>query len=214
MIRALTDHSDEDLYTATMVRMKFTVISRLLLFALALLLTGQAALAAERILTFRSDVRILEDASLIVTETITVQAEGREIKRGIVRDFPLDYRDRFGHRVRVGFELLEVLRQGRSEPHFTQREGRFIRIFIGRKGVLLEHGVHTYRITYRTTRQLGFFDDFDELYWNATGDAWSFPIEAAEARIRLPEGAPLVQQAGYTGPPGAQGQDFRGHSIN
>ena len=26
----------------------------------------------------------------------------------------------------------------RFEPHFTQREGRFIRIFIGRQGVLLE----------------------------------------------------------------------------
>ena len=33
------------------------------------------------------------DASLTVRETITVQAEGTEIRRGILRDFPTSYTD-------------------------------------------------------------------------------------------------------------------------
>ena len=46
----------------------------------------------------------------------------------------------------------------------------------------LEHGIHRYVLTYRMSRMVGFFEDYDEIYWNATGNAWSFPIERAEAR--------------------------------
>ena len=38
-------------------------------------------------------------------------------------------------------------------------------------------GQHRYEITYRTTRQIGFFAEYDELYWNVTGNGWTFPIE-------------------------------------
>ena len=41
-------------------------------------------------------------------------------------------------------------------------------------------GEHSYVIRYRTTRQIGRFKDFDELYWNATGNGWIFPIDLAE----------------------------------
>ncbi len=61
-------------------------------------------------------------------------------------------------------------------------------------------------IRYRTTRQIGFFVDYDELYWNVTGTGWAFPIDMAEARITLPEKVPFRQTAVYTGPQGAQGQ--------
>ena len=62
-------------------------------------------------------------------------------------------------------------------------------------------------IRYRTTRQIGFFADYDELYWNATGTGWTFPIDMAEARITLPEKVPFRQTAFYTGPQGARGKD-------
>ena len=66
---------------------------------------------------------------------------------------------------------------------------------------------HEYVIRYRTTRQIGFYPDFDELYWNATGNGWDFPIDQAEARISLPERVPFRQSAFYTGPQGSQGRD-------
>ena len=49
------------------------------------------------------------DASMTVTEDITVQANRQEINRGIVRDFPTTYKDRLGNTVTVGF-------QGRGGP--------------------------------------------------------------------------------------------------
>jgi uncharacterized membrane protein YgcG len=79
--------------------------------------------------------------------------------------------------------------------------------------VYLERGDYVYRLTYRTSRQLGFFPDHDELYWNVTGNFWSFPIEAVTARVVLPPAIPRERLApeAYTGPRGAQGQDYRTH---
>ena len=38
---------------------------------------------------------------MTVRETIVVESTGRKIKRGIYRDFPTTYKDRFGNRVTV-----------------------------------------------------------------------------------------------------------------
>ncbi len=178
--------------------------------ALVLLcLSSLSASAEERILRFASAIEIQPDASLIVSETITVQVEGRAIKRGIYRDFPTRYRDRYGNRVRVGFEVLDVRRDGAPETWQQSALSNGVRVRIGRADRFLENGLHTYVLTYRTTRQIGFFDDFDELYWNVTGTDWAFPIDTAEALIRLPGEAPVLNVTAYTGRPGEQGTDWR-----
>ncbi|MGQ0483918.1 MAG: DUF2207 domain-containing protein [Hyphomicrobiales bacterium] len=168
-----------------------------------------AALAEERILRFVSDVTVNTDVSLTVRETIEVVAEGDEIKRGILRDFPTVYRDRRGTRVVVGFEVRSVKRDGRAEPYAVEAISNGKRIRIGNADVFLSRGPHAYEIVYRTTRQLGFFEDFDELYWNATGNGWTFAIDKAVAIVHLPPGAEIKQHAAYTGPQGASGSDYR-----
>ena len=185
------------------------MIARLLL-CLFLLAAG-AAEAREEILSFHSDIEVLADASMTVTETIRVRAEGAEIRRGIYRDFPTDYRDRLGNRYRVGFEVLDVRRNGTAEDYHSERQGNGVRVYIGHPDRLLAPGEYTYALTYRTTRQLGFFDAHDELYWNVTGNDWVFPILEASAEVRLPASVPFdaVSAEGYTGPRGAQGQDYR-----
>ncbi len=67
-----------------------------------------SAEARERIVSFHSDIDIGTAGELSVTETIQAMVEGREIKRGILRDFPTEYRDRFGRRVTVPFEVVAV----------------------------------------------------------------------------------------------------------
>lgn len=184
-------------------------LTRAGLFALvACALAATTAGAQERILRFDSDITITDDASLRVTETIEIQAEGVNFRRGILRDFPTKYEDRFGNTVNVAFEVRGVLRNGVSENFQLENLPNGVRVRIGNANVFLEHGPHTYTITYRTTRQLGFFDEFDELYWNVTGTGWDFFIDEVEARVRLPAGARAVQRAAYTGPQGYQGKDF------
>lgn len=173
-----------------------------------LLLATPLSAVSESIRHFRSSIVVHADASMTVTETITVQSAGQEIRRGLVRDFPTVYQDRLGHRVTVGFQVQEVLRDGRPEPFRTEAVGNGVRMYIGKPDLFLQPGIYTYTITYRTNRQLGFFQDFDELYWNVTGNGWTFPIDAAEAVIELPPGARILHYAGYTGYQGERGLDF------
>ncbi|RMF11188.1 MAG: DUF2207 domain-containing protein [Alphaproteobacteria bacterium] len=180
---------------------------RLLVLAIVLALTAGAVQAAERILDYESRIRVEADGALLVTEAITVNAEGRNIRRGIYRDFPTDYRSANGGRVRVGFELLNVTRNGKPEPHHIERRNNGIRIYAGTRSRHVSRGEHRYVFTYRTTGQLGHFDDVDELYWNVTGNGWTFPIEQVRAIVELPRGADPVDIAFYTGAQGAQGQD-------
>ncbi|MFT5140314.1 MAG: putative membrane protein YgcG [Lysobacterales bacterium] len=145
-----------------------------------------SALAQERILSYHSDITVRQDASLMVAENIRVRAEGVNIRRGIYRDFPTSYKDRQGNRYRVEFQIIEVKRNGSPEPYFTENLSNGVRVYIGNSQTNLTHGEHEYRLLYRTTRQLGFFADFDELYWNVTGNGWMFSIDQASARIELP----------------------------
>lgn len=179
-------------------------------FALCLALLMAFAVGAradERITSFISDVTVNADASLDVRETITVNAEGADIRRGILRDFPTAYTDRRGTRVRVGFDVRGVKRDGAPEPFAIESISNGKRIRIGDKDVLLDYGQHNYEISYHTTRQLGFFADYDELYWNVTGNGWTFAIDEARVIVRLPPGARIVQHAEYTGYQGSQGND-------
>jgi len=141
------------------------MIWRWFLPLLLLLFLVIPAMAEERILDYHSDIEVFADGSMQVTETIRARSEQKEIKRGIYRDFPTDYRDRLGNRYRVGFEVIEVRRDGRPEPWQTKPQDKGVRVYIGNRNVFLDSGDYTYALTYRTNRQLGFFDDHDELYW-------------------------------------------------
>lgn len=193
-------------------RIQATLVRILLAVVLIFVVVGpDAAVAAtETILSFASEITVNADASLHVTETIRVVSTGDQIKRGIYRDFPTTYKDHAGNKYVVGFTILNVARDGRPEAYHTEDLSNGVRIYMGRKEHLLTPGEHTFTLSYRTDRQLGFFRDHDELYWNVTGNGWVFPIETASARINLPAGisADKVTLEGYTGPMGAKDQDF------
>jgi len=171
------------------------------LITLLILTFTTVAIAEERIHRYHSDIVVDAKGDMTVTETITVNAEGNKIKRGIYRDFPTQYKDRFGNKYKVGFSIVQVLRDGSPEDFHTEKKSNGIRIYIGSKDRYLKKGDYTYAITYRTNRQLGFFDQHDELYWNVTGNDWDFPINKATATVRLPKTIPQdsIKVEGYTG---------------
>jgi hypothetical protein len=184
-----------------------TALRRLALAVLVSIAALAPAAAAERILSFISDVNVLANSDLLVTETIRIQAEGDAFKHGLLRDFPTTYTRGNGTRVRVGFDVQSVTRDGVREAFTTERKGNGVEVRIGDPDVTLSFGPHEYVIRYLTTRQIGFFADFDELYWNATGTGWAFTIDQAEARITLPASVAFLSSAFYTGPQGANGKD-------
>jgi hypothetical protein len=181
------------------------------LLALLAALLAAPAMAAEKVADFHSTIRIGADGVLTVLERIVVESEGRDIRRGILRDFPTDYRDRFGNQVDVPFEVMSVTRDGARENWSLERLSNGARIRIGRADVLLGRGAHTYEITYRTARQVGHFPDHDELYWNVNGNGWTFAFDHISTEVLLPKSVPAAQlrAEAYTGPQGARGRDYQ-----
>lgn len=180
------------------------------LLALCMLVCATIAQADERILSYDSTITVQTDGSFDVHEVIRVRAEGRNIRRGIYRDFPTEYPGRNGGIVTVGFDFRGARRDGRAERWWTENRGNGVRIYLGDPHSMLVPGEHTYEIDYRTDRQLGFFADHDEVYWNVTGNGWDFAIDTASARVVLPAAIPRsqVRLEAYTGPQGARGTGY------
>ncbi len=164
----------------------------------------------ERITNFHSDITVNADASMLVRETIAVIANGDQIKHGIYRDFPTAYRGKSGKLYRVGFTMLGAQRDGQLEPFHMTKQANGVRIYLGDPNFLLPSGEYTYTLTYQTTRQLGFFTDHDELYWNVTGNGWIFPIDKASATVILPGNIPgdKISVSGFTGAQGSTAREL------
>jgi uncharacterized membrane protein YgcG len=186
--------------------LRFLSPIRLLLLLLALPIGSlPVQRQVEQILDFHSDITLQSDSSLQVTETITVFATGNQIRHGIFRDFPTRYRDTLNNRYVVGFQMLSATLDSYEEPFRVEDNANGKRIYLGDPNTMVQHGRHVYTITYTTNRQLGFFKDHDELFWNVTGNGWLFNIQHASATVHLPNAIPVqqVELSGFTGRQGS-----------
>ncbi|MGN6516196.1 MAG: DUF2207 domain-containing protein [Rhizomicrobium sp.] len=188
-----------------MTRIAILVAAFLALF----LAPASAQFDSERITDYKSDITVARNGVLNVTETISVIAAGDRIRHGIYRDFPTTYTDKYGRKVRVRFDVQQVLLDGHDEPFDVESIDSGERVKIGDKDTFVSEGPHTYTIAYITDRQVGFFKDFDELYWNVTGNFWIFSIDHAEATVHLPANAHIVRCSLYTGAAHATGSNAR-----
>ena len=165
------------------------------------------AWAQERILRRDVDVRVLADGRLDVTERIELRAEGRTFRHGLVRDFPLRYRDPHGDVVVTEVQVQDVLRDGRVEPWRIERVGRVLRMYTGDAGYLKMPSQPVYTLHYRTTRQPLFGELQDALSLEAIGSDQAVPVEQGTVTVTLPRAVPVdtLQASGITG---ATGRDF------
>jgi len=168
---------------------------------------GYAQSSQDEIITnFHADIEVQQNGDLIVTETISVIAQQQKIKRGIFRDFPLTFIDDKGKTQKVGFKIISITRDGERDSYHHEWSSARVRTYIGREDYYVKPGEHTYEIKYWTDRQIRFFDEHDELYWNVTGNGWDFPIEQASASVRVTEGGLITDVNFFTGPAGSTDQ--------
>lgn len=174
----------------------------------ALVCFSIAASAQEEIRSFDVEIQVQQNGDIVVTEKIAINVEGREIRRGILRDLPAFYRDDdTGGKLPYRYKILDVRRDGAKEPYDRERLGNAFRVRIGDADRLLEYREHVYEIRYRVKNQIAYFDAQDEFYWNVTGNYWVFPIRSATARVSLPEGAQVTETNVYIGQSGSSARD-------
>ncbi len=166
----------------------------------------------ERITNFDVLLEVHTDRSVTVAENITVYAKGETIKRGITRYLPT-HRDMQGQSMKMRYEILKVERDGQKEPYFEETASGYRILYIGNKNKYLDPGEYTYTIQYKVPDQVGLFEDYDEIYWNAVGTDVQFVVEKASCQVKLPSGALILQEAAYVGGFGKQGKEYKVESF-
>ncbi|MCD0469304.1 DUF2207 domain-containing protein [Flavobacterium sp. JAS] len=152
----------------------------------------------ERIKQFHADILIKENGNIVVTETITVYAAQQEIDHGIFRQLPMkNYSSKVSRN--NFYTILNVTKDWIKEPYHTDIDGENFKIYIGDKDISLSEGTYTYKLTYEVEAQIHSYDNFDEVYWNVTGNYWQFDIENVSAKVILPSGTSALQTHCYTG---------------
>jgi uncharacterized membrane protein YgcG len=150
--------------------------------------------AEEYIKSFNANITVNTDGSISVIEEIIYNSGGAS-KHGIYRDIRTVSSQ--GKRMPVK-DIEVVLSDESSVPWSKELSGDNVRLKIGDPDTTFS-GEKSYKISYRAIAAVSQYEGFDEIYWNATGNAWQFPIQEASAIVRLPEGATVLQQACYTG---------------
>ncbi|WP_139422441.1 DUF2207 domain-containing protein [Chryseobacterium mulctrae] len=160
----------------------------------------------EKILSFHADIDVDKNSGLSITEKIKVHSLGENIKRGIFRSLPL-VRNLNDRTQKVKYNIVSVKKDGVDEDFHEEIEDGYLKVYVGNKEVILSPGDYNYEIKYTTEKQIGFFEKYDELYWNVNGNEWSFPVDSISAKVNLPQGAGIIQNSCYKGGYGSTSQD-------
>ena len=137
---------------------------------------------------FHADYIVHEDRSLGVIERIVVDFNGLE-RHGIYRRIPVAYKRVVSPgapipagRVRFSLRVRGVADGDGNPIPFEVSGGNEKEIRIGDPDRTVT-GRQVYVIDYSLSGGLGFYDGFDELYWQVTGTRWPVPIERASATV-------------------------------
>lgn len=175
-------------------------------FLFAFFLFGELAAQSEKLEEFHSTISIDPSGEITVVEKIRYATEISG-KRGIIRSLPLTGVDKQDREVKNDYSIISVKRDGEESKYRTERENGNLAIYVGESSVFLETGVYDYEITYSLPKQISFFEEYDEFYWNVNGTQWPFSIGKISAEIIFPEETNIIQMACYTGQYGSTEQN-------
>ncbi len=184
--------------------MKRSWVVRVFFIGCALWVSGGAIAFAqsdgreESIISFTSDMSLRLDGRMVVVETIDYDF-GTHERRGIFRIIPLGFRAH-GQPTHTAIEVIGVTDENANPYPYTIVSSDPLNIKIGDAATFIS-GTHTYVITYEVSSIVGFFDTYDEIYWNVTGNVWEVPIQQVQATVHIE--APLsrndIRSAHYCG---------------
>jgi len=174
-------------------------------FALLLAAHGRLLAADWLIRDYQVGIQVQPDSAIDVRETIVVDFYGGP-HHGIFREIPLSGKDKWGNTYRLRLQLGSVTDDnGAALPTVVTRRGSRMHLRIGDPNTYLQ-GRQAYVIRYRILRAIHFFEEYDELYWNAIGQEWEVPIESASCVVTIPAQPPpgQVRALGFLGFYGSQ----------
>src|SRR5262245_59503489 len=186
--------------------MRIRVVGTLALFLLGAGASAGAAHAAsvpgtEHITNFDVKLTVAPDGLLTVHEVIGYDF-GVVPRHGIFRDIPVRevYTTNSDYERVYRLHVANVQATGASARTSTSKHGNYLRVRIGDPDKTVT-GPHTYTIDYTVEGALNSFRDHDELYWDAIGNQFDVPIDAATVAVHMP--AEITRVACFAGPQGS-----------
>jgi uncharacterized membrane protein len=151
-----------------------------------LALATPAAAKSWRISNFQDNITVNNDGSAEVNETITLVFVGEW--HGIHRTIPIEYPGPDGTNYQLFVDLKSVTDESGTKLKYdssTSGANRDLKIYIPDA----VNAKRIVQITYLVRNGTRFFDQYDEFYWNVTGNDWPVPIDHAEASVHFPDSA-------------------------
>ena len=168
-------------------------------------LTGIAAAKSWRVTDFQDNVSVAPDGSAVVTERITLAFVGEW--HGIHRTIPIEYPGPNGTNYELFLKVTNVTDDSGGKLKYessTSNGARDLKIYIPDA----VDATRTVEITYRVRNGTRFFKDYDEFYWNVTGNDWPVPIDHAAATVNFPSAAAgSLRAQAFTGVYGSTQRD-------
>ena len=169
-----------------------------------------------RIANFTTDMTVAQDGTADVTERIDVAFVGTY--HGIYRDIPIEYPGPRGSNYTLFLKVTGVTDAEGNKLKYesgVQNGSRHLKIYVPDA----VDATRTVVIHYTVQNPIRWFDNYDELYWNVTGNDWPVPIDRASASIEFPAGAAGNMRAqAFTGYYGSEGQNaqvsINGNTVN
>ncbi len=169
------------------------------------ILTGFAVAKSWRVGDFQDAIEISKDGSAVVVERISLVFVGEW--HGIHRTIPIEYPGPNGTNYELFLDVKGVTDGSGAKLKYessTTNRSRDLKIYIPDAA----DATRTVEITYSVRNGTRFFKDYDEFYWNVTGNDWPVPIDHASATVRLPESAAgSLRAQAFTGVYGSTQRD-------
>ena len=165
---------------------------------------------------FNSEIVVNKDSSLNITETIIADCGTGLDKHGIFRILPEKVTIEGKGNIKTPVELISITDLKGNDYSYIESKNsadKTVTWKIGDADKTVQ-GVNTYVIKYQVKNAIRFYNDnFDELYWNLTGNFWDLEIDRAHIEVKFPEEikndeVTVDLYAGALGAKGSQAAEF------
>src|ERR1700723_3687550 len=176
-----------------------------LIFATLVALNVPASAKSWRVSDFQDTITVNPDRSALSNETITLKFVGEW--HGIHRTIPIEYPGPNGTNYQLFVDITSITDENGVKLKYdssTSGAYRDLKIYI----LDAVNATRTVEIAYRVRNGTRFFDQYDEFYWNVTGNDWPVPIDHATASVHFPKSASgSLRAQAFTGVYGSSERD-------
>lgn len=199
--------------------MKFkTALNIIISLFISLIFLTKTSYAIEQIKSFNVDILVEQNSDFIVTETISYDF-GTDQRHGIFRYIPRKFKGKDNKQYQFDITPISIKDETGKPYNFkTIINSGKIEFKIGDADKFVT-GLKTYVIKYRVSKGFRYFNDRDEIYWNATGNDWLVPINSSrvtinfEPAIKNNKDFKILDLSCYTGVLGSTSKDCSSFNL-